>query len=164
MSRRRQRDSFPAVVEPANAVELIDNPEPKRVSDMTLKEAKRAAPKLGMLVLKGIDVQELKELGIDITGQNAIDVGRAVIMVAAASAHKTSMRCAERLDEGIEPEVFAKIADVQAQHLGHMIRAGETLSKPDMRPSAAPSDTPTLDTYDDAPVHLHQHVHLPNSQ
>lgn len=140
---------------------MIEIPEicHQGVGDLSISDANRVAPDLGMLILRGINVGEMQKLGIAITGQNAVDVGRGVVMVAAASAHDTVRRCAVRLEDGMDPESFAKIASVQGQHIKHMLTAGEILSAPDTRPSPADTNKPTLPAYADSPVQQHIHIH-----
>lgn len=156
---RPTKNSLPEIVEPSELEPIADEPTPEPVTNMTLTEAKRAAPTLGMLILKGFNIEDLKSLGVDVSGSGSVDVGRGLMMMAAGAAHATMRKCAERLDDLGDVAEFVSVADVQSQFVGHMIRAAETLAKPDTRPTPAASDALALPSYDEPPVHQHVHFH-----
>ena len=155
MSRRPKGEIVaPGVLEP------MDLPSPAPVADMTVTQAKKAAINLGMLVLRGFNVQELKDLGINVSGDGAIDVGRGLMMVAAGCAHDGIKMCSSRMEASDEPETFTAISECHSQYVGHLIEAASVLVKPDPRPPAQDSNTPQLPSYNDPPEVIQQHLHL----
>jgi len=137
MPRRSQR------LDPAESVGEIVAAVPC-TGDLTLSEARDAADGLGGMVLKIPSLKQLEASGLSIAGKG-IHVGKGILILCANQSMEVMELARQRLQEIEDPEMFAKVAGVHGQCVGHLQKNAELQMEQRKIEETLPSAKPHLE-------------------